>query len=110
MASPLEARRFEAVSFGYVLQLGRELFSEEPRLQHTQPERARRLAWLLAQKQPEMNAALFVAPSKGCRLDEVAVRYCVLPVETLGHLHAKNQAGLLDAVAADREVWRRLAA
>ena len=110
MASPLDARRFEAVSFSYVLQLGRELFSEEPLLHQTQPERARRLAWLLAGKQPELNAALFVAPRRGCKLDEVTVRFCSLPVETIAQLHSKSEAGLLDAMAADREVWRRLAA
>ena len=110
MASPLEAKRFESVSFAYVLQLGRELFSEDPHLPHTQPERARRLAWLLMQKEPELNAALFVAPQRGCKLDEVAVRYCAMPVETIGMLHAQSQAGLLDATVADRAVWRRLAA
>lgn len=110
MASPLDARRFESVSLGYVVQLGRELFSEEPLLHQTQPERARRLAWLLNSKQPELNAALFISPSRGCKLDEVTVRFCALPVETIAQLHTKNEAGLLDAATADREVWRRLAA
>jgi hypothetical protein len=40
----------------------------------------------------------------------VAVRFCALPVETIAELHTKAQAGLLDGAAADREVWRRLAA
>lgn len=110
LASPLDAKRFESVSLGYVVQLGRELFSEEPLLHQTQRERARRLAWLLNSKQPELNAALFIAPARGCKLDEVTVRFCALPVETIAHLHSKNEAGLLDAPTADREVWRRLAA
>lgn len=110
MATPLDVRRFDALSFNAVLQLGRELFSEEPLLHQTQPERARRLCWLLALKQPEVNAALFVAPRQRCKLDEVAVRFCHLPVETIAQLHSKSEAGLLDALAADREVWRRLAA
>ena len=110
LASPLDAKRFESVSLGYVVQLGRELFSEEPLLHQTEPERARRLAWLLNSKQPELNAALFIAPARGCKLDEVTVRFCALPVETIAHLHSKNEAGLLDAPTADREVWRRLAA
>lgn len=110
MASPLDARRFEAVSLSYVVQLGKELFSEEPLLPKSNPERARRLGWLLNMKQPELNAALFISPMKGCRSDEVQVRFCALPVETLAHLHAQNEAGLLDAGVADREVWRRLAA
>lgn len=110
MASPLDARRFDAVSLSYVVQLGKELFSEEPLLHQAEPERAMRLAWLLNSKQPELNAALFVSSGRGCRLDDVTVRFCALPVETLATLHAKKQAGLLDAATADREVWRRLAA
>jgi hypothetical protein len=110
MASPLDARRFEAVSLGYVVQLGKELFSEEPMLPKVEPERARRLAWLLATKQPELNAALFVSPARGCGSQDVTARFCALPVETIAQLHAKNEAGLLDAQTADREVWRRLAA
>ncbi len=110
MASPLDSQRFEKVSLAYVTQLGRELFSEEPLLQKRQPERARRLAWLLSTKQPDLNAALFVAPARGCRFDDIAVRFCALPFDVLASLHAKAEAGLLDAMAADREVWRRLAA
>ncbi|MBX7248647.1 MAG: hypothetical protein K1X35_06280 [Caulobacteraceae bacterium] len=110
MASPLDARRFDAVSLSYVVQLGKELFSEEPLLPTAEPERARRLAWLLAQKQPELNAALFVSPGRGCPSSQVTVRFCALPVETIAQLHAKNEAGLLDGATADREVWRRLAA
>ncbi len=110
MASPLDARRFDAVSLSYVVQLGKELFSEEPLLHQVEPERARRLAWLLACKQPELNAALFISPGRGCRSADVAVRFCALPIEVIAQLHAKAQAGLLDAAAADRDVWRRLAA
>ena len=110
MASPLDARRFDAVSLSYVVQLGKELFSEEPLLHQVEPERARRLAWLLASKQPELNAALFVSPGRGCRSQDVTVRFCALPVEVIAQLHAKAEAGLLDAAVADRDVWRRLAA
>lgn len=110
MASPLDSRRFDKVSLSYVVQLGRELFSEEPLLQRSQTERARRLCWLLAAKQPEINAALFVPSARGCKPEDVAVRFCSLPVDLLAQLHAKSQAGLLDAMSADREVWRRLAA
>lgn len=110
MASPLDARRFDAVSLSYVVQLGKELFSEEPLLHKVEPERARRLAWLLASKQPELNAALFVASGRGCASHDVTVRFCALPVETIAQLHAQQSAGLLDGAVADREVWRRLAA
>lgn len=110
IVAPVDARRFESVGLPYVVQLGRELFAEEPLLPKVSPERARRLAWLLAMKQPEMNAALFVSPARGCPADHVTVRFCTLPIETLAALHQKHQAGELDPVTADREVWRRLAA
>lgn len=110
IAAPIDARRFESVSLAYAVQLGRELFAEEPLLHKVSPERSRRLAWLLAMKQPEMNAALFLAPLRGCPQDHVTARFCALPIETLAALHAKHQAGLLDTQTADREVWRRLAA
>jgi hypothetical protein len=110
LAPPLEAARFEAVSLGYVIQLGKELFSEEPLLHRVAPERARRLAALLALKQPDINAALFVAPARGCPPEQVTARFCNLSIEVMAQLHAQNQRGALDAVTADREVWRRLAA
>jgi hypothetical protein len=108
--SPLDARRFEQLPMSYVVQLGQELFSEEPLLTRMAPERAKRLAMLLALKQPGLNAALFVAPSRGCRPDQVGVRFAELSIEVLGGLHAKQSLGELTAVAADRDVWRRLAA
>lgn len=110
MAPPLDMTRFRALKLDYVLSLGRELFSEEPLLHRAAPERARRLALLLCAKQPEINAALFVAPQRNCDPAEVAVRYCNLGIEVIAALHARTVAGNLDAVAADREVWRRLAA
>ena len=107
---PLDAQRFAAVSLGYVIQLGKELYAEEPLLHRVAPERARRLAALLSMKQPDINAALFVAPARGCAADQVTSRFCNLGIEVMASLHAQNQQGTLDALSADREVWRRLAA
>jgi hypothetical protein len=110
LVSPLDARRFASLSLSFVIQLGQELFAEDPLLARNSPERARRLAMLLALKQPGMNAALFVAPGRGCRPDQVGARFAELSIEVLAALHARQDAGGLDAVSADREVWRRLAA
>lgn len=109
-AFPLEARRFRALSLDYVVQLGQELFAEQPRLQHTDPAKAMRLAMLLHSKAPEINAALFVAPSVNCAPNQVATRVCAISFEVMAALYARQQQGSLDAVSADREVWRRLAA
>jgi hypothetical protein len=110
LVSPLDARRFQSLSMDFVVQLGQELFSEDPLLPQRSPERARRLAMLLALKQPGLNAALFVAPAHGCRPDQVGARFAQLSIEVLAGLHAKQATGALNAAAADREVWRRLAA
>ncbi len=108
--TPLEAARFHALSLSYVVKLGQELFAEHPLLQKTDPEKARRLALLLSSKQPDLNAALFVAPAIGCPPDEVATRFCSLSFDIMATLQARQNVGALNAVAADREVWRRMAA
>ena len=110
LVSPLDARRFQSLSMDFVIQLGQELFAEDPLLPRRAPERARRLAMLLALKQPGLNAALFVAPASGCRPDQVGARFAQLSIEVLAGLRAKQSTGALDAVTADSEVWRRLAA
>jgi hypothetical protein len=107
MTPPMMARRFSALTIEDVQRLGRELFAEEPRLQHRRPERAKRLACLIVSKAPELNAALFVAPSKECGPDRVAVRLATLDIQLLAELHHDQQAGKLTAAVADRMVWSR---
>jgi hypothetical protein len=46
-------------------------------------------------KQPELNAALFISPSRGCRADEVQVRFCALPVETIAHLRDNGRLTIM---------------
>jgi len=110
LTPPMMARRFSALTLDCVEKLGREIFAEEPRLQHRRLERARRLAALIVSKAPEVNAALFVAPSRGCRYDHVAVRLASLDVNLLGQLHAEQQTGRLTPTLADRLVWAKAAA
>lgn len=107
----IEATRFHAISAAYAVKLGQELFSEQPMLHRECPERARRLAILIRSKAPEVNAALFVAPSVGCRPDQVITRFASLSLDVIASLHRRDQAsGGLTPVQADNEVWRRLAA
>jgi hypothetical protein len=103
-------RRFGSIGFDYVQTLGKELFSEHPLLQRDHPERAMKLAALINAKQPSINAALFVASARGCRPDQVGVRFASLDLPTIANLQRAHVTGALDAVVADREVWRRLAA
>jgi hypothetical protein len=108
--TPADARRFEKLGFDYVLELGCELFAEDPMLHRTDPGRARRLAWLIADRSPEINAALFAAPEPDCDPDLVEPRFCALPDAVISQLGRRDRKGQLDAVAADRAVWNRMAA
>lgn len=110
LTPPVVARRFSALTLDCVQRLGREIFAEAPRLQHRAPERARRLATLIVSKAPEVNAALFVAPTVDCPPDQVAVRLASLDLEVLAQLHHDQQTGRLNAAVADELVWARLAA
>ena len=112
-ASPVtagDARRFETLDLDYVLELGCELFAEDPLLHKTDPQRARRLAWLIHDRSPEVNAALFAAPEAGCDPTLVEPQFCALPDAIMLQLKTRASKGKLDAVAADRAVWMRLAA
>jgi hypothetical protein len=107
---PLDGARFQALSLAYLIKLGQEMFAESPLLQRHDAKRASRLAMLIVAKAPEVNAALFMAPSRGCRPDQVATRFASLGIDVMGALYAKERDGLLNPVTADREVWRRMAA
>ncbi len=100
----------DALSLDNVSRLGAELFATDPLLHQTNPERAKRLAALILSQAPEVNAALFVAPAKNCSVSQVSCRYAQVSVEIMGSLYARQQQGSLNTVAADNEVWRRLAA
>ncbi|NBB15278.1 hypothetical protein GVN21_07910 [Caulobacter sp. SLTY] len=110
LAQPVATGRFKALSMSFVEKLGRELFSEEPLLHRQHPERARRISSLIVLKQPQINAALFVSPARGCDEGLVQVRYAQISFEVMGLLYERQQHGGLTTVEADRQVWRRLAA
>ncbi|WP_394763331.1 hypothetical protein [Phenylobacterium sp.] len=110
MDARLAGQRMLRLEFPAILRLGQEMFAREPLLQKTSPERARRLGALITAKAPMVNAALFVAPSAGCAPGEVTVRFVAAQFEVMAELHNLQQAGALDAVSADRKIWRRLAA
>ena len=108
--TPADARRFEKLGMDYVLELGCELFSEDPLMHRSDPVRARRLAWLIADRSPEVNAALFAAPAVDCAPELVEPRFCALPQTVMRQLQSRDVSGRLDAVAADKVVWNRMAA
>ncbi len=110
MDARLGGQRMQRLAFTEILRMGQELFSREPLLQRTNPQRARRLGALICAKAPMINSALFVAPALDCSPSEVSVRFVVCEFEVMAGLYTLQEAGDLDAVSADRIVWRRLAA
>jgi hypothetical protein len=110
LTPPLASDQFAKVSLSYVAKLGQELYAAEPLLHHKDLEKAKRLAALIIAKAPDINAALFVAPSRGCLVEHVQVRYAQLGPEIMGALFSQQKAGALSNTEADRQVWRRLAA
>jgi hypothetical protein len=106
----LGGARMRGLAFPAILRMGQELYAAEPLLQRTKPERARRLAALISAKAPMINAALFIAPSLHCAPDEVTVRFVGCEFEVMADLFTLQRNGRLDAISADRKIWRRLAA
>ena len=74
------------------------------------PIDARRLAWLIHDRSPDVNAALFAAPAAGCNPDLVEPQFCALPGAIMRQLKTRAAKGQLNALAADRAVWMRMAA
>jgi len=106
----LDMRSLDALSVHALTRLAQEMYAEEPLLHRRDPARAERLALLIMAKMPDVNAALFAAPAKGCSPEAVAVRYASLSIDAVADLHAEHRTRGLTPVFADRLVWRRLAA
>jgi hypothetical protein len=106
----LTAHRFRALAFPSIIRMGQELYAETPLLHLERPARAMRLAALIQAKAPSITAALFVAPAAGVDPDEVTVRFAEPSRRALEDLHDRQEAGALDMLTCDRQVWRRLAA
>ena len=84
--------------------------TQSDRLIHRSAARTGRFAALIVAKAPDVNAALIVAPARGCRPQDVQIRYAQLSLEVMAALLQRQNAGALTNVEADRQVWRRLAA
>lgn len=108
-AAKVQATR-APLRFDFISRMGQELFSEDPLVHKNHPERARRLASLIVTKAPSVNAALFLAPMRGCAIDQVAFRYAQVDFSVLCGLASRQTEGALSPVDADRHVWKRLAA
>ena len=107
---PLDGRALDALSFSHVQTLAQEMFAADPLLHRNDPARAARLALLIVKKQPQVNAALFVAPAKGCSTAAVTARFATLGIEAMAELYTAHKEERLTPAVADSHVWRRMAA
>lgn len=110
MMNPLDADRFAALSIDYIALLGKEMFAEDPMAHRKNPERARRLAYLIYLKMPRVNAAQFFPISNSGTADSVDASFKSLNEMALGMMYEQQKIGQLDASKVDNEVWHRMAA
>ncbi len=109
MMHPLDAERFSALSIDYIAQLGKEMFAEDAMAHRSNPERARRLCYLIHLKMPRVNAAQFYVTALG---DPMAVETDFQSINemALSMMLQQQTAGMLDARKVDAAVWHRMAA
>jgi hypothetical protein len=110
MMHPLEAERFEALSLDYIAQLGKEMFAQDPQAHRQNPERARRLAYLIQLKMPRVNAVQFFAMSNQGRVEDIDASFKSLNEMVVGMMYQEQMAGALNASKVDQAVWHRQAA
>ena len=97
------------LSMGDVTYLGAELFAEMPSLHRHNPKRCLRLIGLILSKSSNINAALFLAPSRGCAPHLVTVRYAELSIEIMADLVMQQTRSRLTSVYVNSQVWSRAA-
>jgi hypothetical protein len=110
MMQPLDAERFSALSVDYIAQLGKEMFAEDVQAHRNNPERARRLCYLLHLKMPRINAAQFFVTAGNGGSESVEASFKSLNEMAMELMFAQQKLGQLDTRKVDNEVWRRLAA
>lgn len=110
LTTPPISQSLASMTMGKVMQLGREMFAESPRLQHLSVSGPTRLALLITAKNPEINAALFSAPNAGCSPEAVTVRFATLGIEMIHDFKAYQDRERLNKVLVDFHVWGRLRA
>ncbi|MFL5297993.1 MAG: hypothetical protein ACJ798_16570 [Phenylobacterium sp.] len=106
----LGGERLKSLTLPAIIRMGQELYAADPLLHRRAPEPAQRLCALICGKAPMINAAQFVANAPDSSPDEVTVRFASAEFEVMAQLYNLQRAGKLDALSADRRIWRRLAA
>jgi hypothetical protein len=107
LATPEVAASLSHLSLTDAIAVAKEAFAAEPDLQRKSPVRAQKAALMLMLKQPEINAALFVAQARHCRAQDVATRFASVAAETLYELKGLQDRGTLTSALVNVLVWSR---
>jgi hypothetical protein len=110
MNQPLDDDRFAALTIEYIAFLGQEMFAEDAVAHRRNPERAKRLAYLITLKRPRTNAANFFPTVSGGGPETVETEFKSINDIVLGAMYQQQMMGQLNASKVDQEVWRRMAA
>jgi hypothetical protein len=110
MSHPLDDERFAALTIEYVAYLGQEMFAQDPQAHRRNPERAKRLAYLITLKRPRVNAAQFFATVSSGAPETVETDFKSINEIVLGAMYQQQMMGMLNASKVDQEVWHRMAA
>ena len=104
----VSGEKVRGLEFPAIIRMGQELYAHEPLLQHSSPQRALRLASLIASKAPLINAALFLAHDFNAPVEDVTVRFVNAQFEVMADLYNRQREGSLDKIFTDKQIWRRL--
>ena len=107
LATPQVAASLAHLTLADAITVAKEAFAAEPQLQLKAVQRAQKAALMLMLKQPEINAALFIAPAQHCRIQDVAVRFASVAAETLFEIKGLQDRGKLTAGIVNAHVWSR---
>ena len=88
-----------------VIGLVREMFAADPGFPSRRPVAAAKASLMLILKEPQLNAALFVAPEAGCHPALVTARFAAVDPHVLHELKALQDQGRLTFGAINTEVW-----
>lgn len=107
LSGPLPQAVVDRLTPECVEMLGAELYAAEPLLHASNPDLARKLARLIAVKNPGVNAAHFFAEQEGCDPEHVEARFTRVDPPKLRTLRRRQAEGALTPLHADHAVWRR---
>ena len=110
LASPMISDHLAKLSMAQVTTLVREVFAANPRMPGGAPAVANRAAVMMALKDPQLNAALFLTPGRVCEPGDVTIRFANLAAEVMFQLKGIQDQGRLTPGTVNALVWSRAGA